>query len=61
MSEGGKCPTLIFWVCLKSLIFFFWGGGDMSDQVFGGTEQILGPSLCSRKKSEYHPPPSLGT
>ena len=29
-------------------------GDDLSNQVFfEGTEQMLGPSLCSRKKSEY--------
>ena len=29
----------------------FWG--DLSDPVFlGGTEQMLGPNLCIRKKSE---------
>ena len=43
----------IFGVCLKSLIFLW---GNLSGQVFlGSTEQMLGPSLCSRKKSEYSP------
>ena len=34
------------------------GGGNLSSQViFGGTEQMMGPSLCSRKMSRVH---SLG-
>ena len=43
---------------IPDFFFFLGGGGDLSDQVFlgvGGTEQMLVPSLCSRKKSEYPP------
>ena len=47
--------SIIFGVCIKYPISF---GGTPSDQIFfGGTEQMLGPSLCIPKNSEYPPPP----
>ena len=65
---GFAKTSSILGVCLISLafffffffFFFFWGGGggNLSGQVFlGGTEQMLGPSLCSRKSHSTPPPP----
>ena len=55
----GFTKTKYFGVCLKSMIFLGGGGQLVMPGSFGGTELMLGPSLCSRKNQSTQPQPRI--